>query len=676
MRPFGPGRVDDDLELLLEPAVAGGGRRAALEAEGGHGHLPAVVDAADHVLLRAAGVGEEHLVELGGRRRSAGSCAPRSPACFIGHEQVGDARRASARRDRCGPARRCSRRLKPWVVQIFWPLMTHSSPSRTASVLSDGQVRAGVGLAEALAPGDLAGEDLGQEELLLLLGAPLQDGRARPACRRRSRPAAARRPGRTPRSARPPPWSTGPCRRTPPARWRRSSRPRTASGSTPSWNCTLASPSSSKPGSNQPSGRCSSSHGADLDAEGFGFGRIGQVHALILTSTLTSRSSRGRYQRVDALGREERRQEGSERDRAAGTAKRRRRTSWSLPFSGRPASAALATRRSGRSRLFAGSELTEGIRSAPMEPSGSRTGDASIGRIRRRSVQRITALASATAGHHGRARRQPLVTNSGNQLVERISASGASRRARPNHVVGGIAPARSASLPPDRQTAGVAFGSRRRSISRSPIPASSVSGRHARTEGDSVHRHERPRGWPAEAIDFFDGLEDGMHIVAGRDGNLRMSDYFQIDRVTPEGRVTTRHGSRCPAGIAAGPTATSGTPRPRRAGSDEFGDGDHQDLLRPERRQSTAIASARTATSGSPRDEQHHRAHHRRRGDPKVSARASASPTASRRARTGTSGSPLRRNSIGRVTPTGRRSSTTTNPDVLATELAAGALAS
>ena len=39
------------VELAQEPAVAGGGRRAPLEAEGGHGHLPPVVDPADHVLL-------------------------------------------------------------------------------------------------------------------------------------------------------------------------------------------------------------------------------------------------------------------------------------------------------------------------------------------------------------------------------------------------------------------------------------------------------------------------------------------------------------------------------------------------------------------------------------------------------------------------------------------------
>ena len=44
--------------------------------------------------------------------------------------------------------------------------------------LEPGEVGAGVGLGEALAPADLALEDLRQELLLLLLGPPLQDRRA------------------------------------------------------------------------------------------------------------------------------------------------------------------------------------------------------------------------------------------------------------------------------------------------------------------------------------------------------------------------------------------------------------------------------------------------------------------------------------------------------------------
>ena len=125
----------------------------------------------------AAGVGEEHLVELG---RAVGlHDRPHLDAGLLHrHEQVGDARVLRRGRGRCGPAGRCSRRTGPGVVQTFWPLMTHSSPSSTALVLRPARSEPGVGLAEALAPRDLSREDLREELLLLLLGAPLQDRRA------------------------------------------------------------------------------------------------------------------------------------------------------------------------------------------------------------------------------------------------------------------------------------------------------------------------------------------------------------------------------------------------------------------------------------------------------------------------------------------------------------------
>ena len=49
-------RLGQDLvELLLEPAVPGRRRRAALEPERRHGDLPSVVHAADDVVLRGSG---------------------------------------------------------------------------------------------------------------------------------------------------------------------------------------------------------------------------------------------------------------------------------------------------------------------------------------------------------------------------------------------------------------------------------------------------------------------------------------------------------------------------------------------------------------------------------------------------------------------------------------------
>ena len=65
--------------------------------------------------------------------------------------------------------------------QIFEPLITYSSPSRSARVREAGEVGPGVGFAEQLAPELLAAEDRRQEALLLLVGAGEQDRRRRPS---------------------------------------------------------------------------------------------------------------------------------------------------------------------------------------------------------------------------------------------------------------------------------------------------------------------------------------------------------------------------------------------------------------------------------------------------------------------------------------------------------------
>ena len=61
----------------------------------------------------------------------------------------------------------------PHLLPVDHPLV----PVEHRTGLQGGQVRPGVGFAEPLAPPHLALHDLGQELLLLLLGAPLQDGR-------------------------------------------------------------------------------------------------------------------------------------------------------------------------------------------------------------------------------------------------------------------------------------------------------------------------------------------------------------------------------------------------------------------------------------------------------------------------------------------------------------------
>ena len=90
IRPSRRGLVDEQLVLVLEPPVAGGRGLPALERERRVGHLPAVVDATDDVVLRAPGVGEEDLAELG-RAVGLGDAAHLDAGLAHRHQQVRDA---------------------------------------------------------------------------------------------------------------------------------------------------------------------------------------------------------------------------------------------------------------------------------------------------------------------------------------------------------------------------------------------------------------------------------------------------------------------------------------------------------------------------------------------------------------------------------------------------------
>ena len=65
------------------------------------------------------------------------------------HDDDRDALVLLRRPGRCAPRARCSRRRSARRVKIFWPLMTYSSPSRTAVVVQRREVGAGVGLGVA-----------------------------------------------------------------------------------------------------------------------------------------------------------------------------------------------------------------------------------------------------------------------------------------------------------------------------------------------------------------------------------------------------------------------------------------------------------------------------------------------------------------------------------------------
>ena len=75
--------------------------------------------------------------------------------------------------------------LGPSVIQFLEPLMTYSSPLRTAVGLLRRRVAAGLGLGEAEAAELLAAREGHEELLLLLLGAELHaPDRSRASCSR------------------------------------------------------------------------------------------------------------------------------------------------------------------------------------------------------------------------------------------------------------------------------------------------------------------------------------------------------------------------------------------------------------------------------------------------------------------------------------------------------------
>ena len=119
------------------------------------------------------------------------------------------------------------------LVHTFWPVTTHSSPFLTARVFSRREVRAGVGLGEALAPDLLGREDRRQVALLLLVGAPHHQRRARPAAARACWRPAARGRGRSPRSRSPIRSAWRRARRTPRATREPPSRRRRGAAASP-----------------------------------------------------------------------------------------------------------------------------------------------------------------------------------------------------------------------------------------------------------------------------------------------------------------------------------------------------------------------------------------------------------------------------------------------------------
>ena len=173
----GAGEVEQGAHLSLEQRLEREHRRAGpLVAERAHHDLPSAVDVAHHVVRCGAGAVEEHFAEL----EAAGHVADRADidAVLVArHEQHRDA--AVLRCIRVG-ATECVQPVG--VVAERGPdLLPGDDPLVTVELgpgPQAGQVRAGVGLAEALTPHLLAARDRREEALLLLLGAELEQRRS------------------------------------------------------------------------------------------------------------------------------------------------------------------------------------------------------------------------------------------------------------------------------------------------------------------------------------------------------------------------------------------------------------------------------------------------------------------------------------------------------------------
>ena len=166
------GEVDELVELAAEAERLHRCAGAALVAEQGHRDGPAAVHLADDVLLRAAGVAEEHLVELGLagdhldrphlHARLAHVDQQERDAAVLGRGRVGAGQHEDVGGEMTG--------RRPDLLAVDHPLVAveHGPTAEVAEVAAGGR------LAVALAPQVLARQHAGQVVTLLLVGAPAQ----------------------------------------------------------------------------------------------------------------------------------------------------------------------------------------------------------------------------------------------------------------------------------------------------------------------------------------------------------------------------------------------------------------------------------------------------------------------------------------------------------------------
>ncbi len=171
------GTLADQAEQLADEALdvhAAGGERDPLVGERGHRDPPAAVDVSDAQVVVHVHVVEEDLVEVGLAEHVTQRADGHALAVHR-EQEVGDALVTRA------PARAREQHAVGGHLGAARPdLLTRDAPALAVALgagLERGEIRARVRLGEQLAPDLLAGEDAGEEALLVLLAAEVDDRR-------------------------------------------------------------------------------------------------------------------------------------------------------------------------------------------------------------------------------------------------------------------------------------------------------------------------------------------------------------------------------------------------------------------------------------------------------------------------------------------------------------------
>ncbi len=157
---------DQVVELLAETHLLPECRRASLERERAHGHLPAVADTADDKVLVGDGVGEERLVELG-PTRDLNDRSDLDTGLVHRYQQIAETSVAFAPRFGASHHEHPVRELGQGGTHLL-PVDDPPAVDQLGTGLDVGKVGTSIGLGVSLTPQLCTGQDRWYEALLLL----------------------------------------------------------------------------------------------------------------------------------------------------------------------------------------------------------------------------------------------------------------------------------------------------------------------------------------------------------------------------------------------------------------------------------------------------------------------------------------------------------------------------